>query len=53
MRAPLSFCVITVKVIEFQKSLLNTCKFFRAFFNTLTAADKYSLISKDKWLQTV
>ena len=53
MRAPLSSWVITVKVIELQKSLLDTWKFFRPFLNTLTADDKYSLISKDKWMQTI
>ena len=49
----LSSWVITVKVIELQKSLLDTGKFFRPFLNTLTANDKYSLISKDKWMQTI
>ena len=40
-------------VIELQKSLLATWKFFRPFLNTLTADDKYSLISKEKWMQTI
>ena len=53
MRAPLSSWVITVKVIELQKSLLDTWKFFVPFLNTLTANDKYSLISQDKWMQTI
>ena len=53
MRALLSAWVITVKVIELQKSLLGTWKFFRPFLNTLTANDKYSLISKDKWMQRI
>ena len=53
MRAPLSSWVITVKVIELQKSLLDTCKFFRPFLKTLTTDDKYSFISKDKWMQTI
>ena len=53
MRAPLSASVITVKVIELQKSLLDSWKFFRAFLNKLTANDKYSLISRDKWMQTI
>ena len=39
--------------MELQKSLLDTWKFFRPFLNTLTANDKYSLISKDKWMQTI
>ena len=43
--------VITVKVSELQKSLLDTWKFFRPFLNTLTANDKYSFNSKDKWIQ--
>ena len=51
MRALLPARVITVKVAQFQKSLLDTWKFFRLFLNTLTANDKYSLNSKDKWMQ--
>ena len=53
MRALLSSWVITVKVIELQKTLLDTGKFFKPFLNTLTASDKYSLVSKDKWMQTI
>ena len=53
MRTLLPAWVITVKVIEWQKSLLDTWKFFRPFLNTLTANDKYSLTSKDKWMQTI
>ena len=53
MRALLPAQVITVKVIELQKSLLDTWKFFRPLLNTLTANDKFSLNSKDKWMQTV
>ena len=53
MRGPLSSWMITVKVIELQSSLLDTWKFFRPFLNTLTADDKYSLISRDKWMQTI
>ena len=53
MRASLSSWVITVKVIELQKSLLDTWKFFRPFLKTWTANDKYSLISKDKWMETI
>ena len=53
MRALLPAQLITVKVIELQKSLLDTWKFFRPFLNTLTANDKYSLNSKDKWMQTI
>ena len=53
MRALLPARVITVKVIELQKSLLDTWKFFRPFLNTLIANDKYSLNSKDKWMQTI
>ena len=39
--------------MEFQKSLLETWKFFIRFFNTFTADDKYSLISRDNWMQTI
>ena len=53
MRALLRARVVTVKVIELQKLLLDTWKFFRPFLNTLTANDKYSLNSKDKWVQTI
>ena len=53
MRALLPAWVITVKVIELQKSLLDTWKFFRPFLNTLTANDTYSFNSKDKWMQTI
>ena len=53
MRALLPARVITVKVIELQKSLLDTWKFFRPFHKTLTANDKYSLNSKDKWMETI
>ena len=53
MRALLLAWVFTVKVIELQKSLLDTWKFFTPFLNTLTAIDKYSLISKNKWTQTI
>ena len=42
-----------MKVIELQKSLLDTWIFFRPFLKTLTADDNYSLISKDKWMQTI
>ena len=28
-------------------------KILQTFFNTLTANDKYSLNSKDKWMQTI
>ena len=53
MRASSSSWVITVKVIELQKSLLDTWKFLRPFLNPLTADDRYSLISKNKWMQTI
>ena len=53
MRALLSSLVIILKVIELQKSLLGTWKFFRPFLNTLTANDKYCVISKGKWMQTI
>ena len=53
MRALLPARLITVTVIELQKSLLDTWKFFRPFLNTLTANDKYSLNSKDKWMETI
>ena len=42
-----------MKVIELQKSLLDTWILFRPFFKTLTADDKYSLISRDKRMETI
>ena len=39
--------------MEFQKSLLETWKFFSRFFNTFTADDKYSLIRRENWMQTI
>ena len=39
--------------MELQKSLLETWKFFSRFFNTFTADDKYSLINRDNWMQTI
>ena len=36
-----------------QKSLLETWKLFSRFLNTLTADDKYSLISRDNWMETI
>ena len=53
MRASLSAWMITVKVIELQKSLFNTWKFFRPFLHTLTANDKYSLNRQDEGMQTI
>ena len=53
MRAPLSSWVITAKVMELQKSLLETWKLFSRFLNKLTADEKYSLISRDNWMQTI
>ena len=51
MKEPLPTRVINVKVIELQKFLLDTWKFFRPFHNTLTADERYSVISKNKWMQ--
>ena len=42
-----------MKVIELQKSLLQTWKIFSRFFNIFTADDKYSLISRDNWMQAI
>ena len=53
MRALLLVRVITVKVIQLQKSLLDSWKFFRPFLNTLTPNDMYSLNNKDKWMETI
>ena len=53
MRGLLPTRVISLKVIELETSLLDTWKFFTPFLNTLTANDKYSVISKDKWMQTI
>ena len=53
MKARFSSRMIPVKVIELQKSLPDTWKFFRPFLNTLIGDHKYSLISRDKWMQTI
>ena len=53
MRAPLSHWLMTVKVIELEKSLSETWNVWRLFVNTLTADYKYSLISKDNSMQTI
>ena len=53
MRTLLPARVITGKVVELWKSLLDTWKLFRRFLNTLTGNDKSSLNSKDKWMQTI
>ena len=39
--------------MELQKSLLETWKLFSRFFNTITSDDKFSLISRDNWMQTI
>ena len=53
MGALISSWLNTVKVIELQESLLDTWMFFRLFLTTLTADDKISHISKDKWKETI
>ena len=53
MRALLSSWLNTVNVIELQKSLLDTWIFSRLFLAPLTADDKNSHISKDKWKETI
>ena len=45
--------MIIVKVIRLQKLHLERLKFLSRFLNTLTADDKYSLISKDNLMQTI
>ena len=39
--------------MKLEKSLLETWKFFSRFFNAFTADDKYSLISRDNWMQNI
>ena len=53
MRALLPPLVIIVKVIDLQNPLLDTWKFFRPFLKAYTPHDKYSLTSRDKWMQTI
>ena len=50
---PLSYSLINVKVIEFEKSLLVTCKVLRLFVNTPTADDKYSFLNRGNLTQPV
>ena len=42
-----------MKVIELEKSFLVTWKVWRLFVNTLTADDKYSLLSGDNSKETI
>ena len=42
-----------LKVIDLEKLLLETGNVLRLFVNSLTADEKYSLISKENWMQTV
>ena len=42
-----------MQVVELEKSVLETSKFFSRFLNTLTTDDKYSLISRENWMQTI
>ena len=53
MRAPLSYWFMIVNVIDLEKSLLVTWNVLRLFVNSPTADDKYSLISKENWMQTI
>ena len=53
MRVLLQARFITDKVIELQKSLLGSWKFFRPFLDRSTANETYSLISKNKWMETI
>ena len=39
--------------MELEKSLLETWRLFSRFFNRFTGDDKYSLISRDNWMQTI
>ena len=34
-------------------SLLETWRFFSRYFNTFAADDKYSLVTRDNWMQTI
>ena len=42
-----------MKLIELQTSLLDIWKFFRPFLNKVISSDKYSLTSRDNWMQTI
>ena len=53
MTAPSPNSLITTKVIELEKSVLVTLKVLRLFVNTLTADDKYSILSGDYSIQTI
>ena len=39
--------------MELEKSGLETWKFFSRFLNTLATDDKYSLISRQNWMETI
>ena len=53
IRVRLSSWVITVKITELQNSILDTWNFLWPFRNTVTACDKYSITSRDNWMQTM
>ena len=53
MRAPSSASVINVKVMELEKSLLDTWKFLSRFLSRLTTGDNYSRVRRDKLMQTI
>ena len=44
---------MTLKVIELEKSLLETSNVLRLFGKIFTADYKYSLISSDNWMETI
>ena len=53
MPAPLPYWLITMKVIELEKSFLVPSKVSRLFVNTLAADDKYSLLKRNNSMQTI
>ena len=49
----LPYSLITVKVIELEKVTLSDMQSLKTFVNTLTAHEKYSLLSRDNSMQAI
>ena len=53
MAAPLKYLLITLKVVDWKKSLLVIHKFLRLFVDTLIVDDKYYLLNRDSLTQPI
>ena len=53
MAAPLKYLLITLKVVDWKKSLLVIHKFLRLFVDTLIVDDKHYLLNRDNLAQQI